>query len=368
MKKCLQKLSFVLFTLLSLNAISQNQVYWKEGFQPDATPACDLGTVAPTVTGGNYFNGNAGVWYGYNVYRTTGTGCPAGNAHVRYKNISGVTDSGYLVTPIVEAGIKEFHMLRARASRSYTLWITNDTNAITAVWTPVALMKSSASTITCVDTMVLINSATAKRLKIVGRPGTDTDVDSLYITSFSAITPVKFGAISASAANSIVKLNFNVETEVNTNSYVIERSINGENFVAIGTLEARNSKTYSWIDNTPNAGSNIYRIKAIDNNGSFMYSNTIKVNASKIAKSELSVFPNPVNNGKINVQVSGVAKGDYKVNIYAITGALVYTTSIFSEGTSVSKTIDLPTTVKNGTYTIEIANGNFKSIKTILVQ
>ena len=93
MKKCLQKLSFVLFTLLSLNAISQNQVYWKEGFQPDATPACDLGTVAPTVTGGNYFNGNAGSWYGFNVYSTTGpTGsCPTGasNSHVRYKNISG---------------------------------------------------------------------------------------------------------------------------------------------------------------------------------------------------------------------------------------------------------------------------------------
>jgi len=136
--------------------MAQNQEYWREGFEPSATPACNLGTVSPTATGGLYFNGNVGSWYGFNVYRTTGTGCPAGNNHVRYKNISGVTDSGYLVTPIVSAGIQEFHMYRARASRSYTIWMTSDTSATTTNWTPVALMKSSALTVTCVDTTVII--------------------------------------------------------------------------------------------------------------------------------------------------------------------------------------------------------------------
>lgn len=367
MKKYLQKLAFVLFTLISLNAMSQNQVYWREGFEPSATPACDLTIVAPTVTGGAYFNGNAGSWYGFNVFSTTGTGCPAGNSHPRFKNISGVTDSGYLITPVVNFGINEFHISRARASRSYTLWITNDTNAITAVWTPFTIMRSSASTITCVDTMVSINSATAKRLKIVGRPGTDTDVDSIWITSVGAILPVKFGALSASTANNIVKLSFNIESELNSSSYAIERSITGQNFIAVGTVEAKNLRTYNFIDNTANTGTNYYRIKAIDNNGSYMYSNAIKVNTNN-TKAELSVFPNPIKNGKLNVQVSGIVRGEYKVNIYTITGALVYTTSLSSEGTSIAKTIDLPNNVKNAAYTLEITNGSFRNSKNIIVQ
>jgi Secretion system C-terminal sorting domain len=366
MKKNVQKLLALAFTLFTLNAISQNEVYWKEGFEPGATPACDLGTVAPTATGGNYFNGNAGSWYGFNVYRTTGTGCPAGNNHVRYKNISGVTDSGYLITPIVNFGINEFHIARARASRSYTLWITNDTSATTANWTMFKLMKSSASTTPCVDTMVSINSVTAKRLKIVGRPGTDTDIDSIWITSVNHILPVKFGGISASQASGLVKINWSIESEINTNNYTIERSVNGENYTAIGTLNATQSKAYNWVDKTPNTGVNYYRIKAIDNNGSFMYSNAIKINNGK-TKTELSLYPNPVINGKINVEASGLTKGLYTINVYSITGAKVYTTTLQSEGTTVAKTIDLSNAVKSGNYTLEITNGSYKNVKTILV-
>jgi hypothetical protein len=98
--------------------------------------------------------------------------------------------------------------------------MTSDTSATTTNWTPVVLMKSSALTVTCVDTTVIIASATAKRLKIVGRPGTDSDVDSIMLTSFSAITPVTFGGISASAASNLVKLNFNIEQESIRSKYL----------------------------------------------------------------------------------------------------------------------------------------------------
>ncbi len=370
MKKNLRKLSLLAFVLLSLNSMAQNQVYWKEGFEPGQTSpdvSCDLTTTAPTVTGGVYFNGNAGSWYGFNVYRTTGTGCPAGNNHVRYKNISGVTDSGYLVTPIVSAGIQEFHMYRARASRSFTIWVTNDTSALTSNWTPVALMKSSAATVTCVDTTVIIGSASAKRLKIVGRPGTDSDIDSVVLTSFSAILPVKFGGISAAEANGLVKLNWNIETETNTNSYIIERSANGDNFSQVGTLKANHSSNYIWMDNAANNGMNYYRVKAIDNNGTFQYSTTVRINVGKV-KGGLNVYPNPIKGGQLNVELNGVSKGIYVVNLFNMNGSLAHTTILASEGTSLSKTVTLPSNLRTGNYTLEIVNGSFKATKIIYVQ
>ena len=368
MKKNLQKFILIAFTsLCGLSAFSQNQTYWNEGFEPSATPACDLVTVSPTVSGGNYFNGNAGVWYGNNVYRTTGTGCPSGNNHVRYKNISGVTDSGYLVTPIVSAGINEFHMKRARASRSFTLWVTNDTLATTTNWTPVVLMRSSALTVVCNDTTVIINSATAKRLKIVGRPGTDSDVDSIWITSVGVITPVKFGNIAANQANNLVKLNWNIETETNTNSYIIERSANSDIYKQVGSLNANKAASYTWMDNTPSLGLNYYRIVALDNNGTKQYSSIVKINLGK-SKAELNVYPNPVKGGQLNVAITGINKGSYTANIYNTAGALVYTTSVVSESTSLSKTITLPSIVKTGNYSLEIVGGGYKKVTSILVQ
>jgi hypothetical protein len=367
MKKSLQKLFLLTLVLSGLNSMAQNQEYWREGFEPSATPACTLGTVSPTATGGSYFTGNAGTWYGFNVYRTTGTGCPAGNNHVRYKNIAGVTDSGYLVTPVVSAGIKEFHFLRARVSRSYTIWVTDDTLATTTNWTIVGLAKSSTLTTTCVDTTIMVNSATAKRLKIVGRPGTDTDVDSLYLTSFGAITPVTFGGISASVASNLVKLNFNIETETNTNSYIIERSANGDAFIEVGTLKANHSVNYSWMDNSPNIGNNFYRIKAVDNNGTFQYSTVVRINIGKV-KGGLNVYPNPVKGGQLNVELVGINKGEYKARIYNMNGTLVHTATILSEGTSLSKLVTLPSAITVGHYTLEVTNGSFKTTKLISVQ
>ncbi len=356
----------LLFLSFQFVSFSQNQVYWREGFEPfGAAVNCDLGIIAPTAKDSNYFNGNAGRWYGKNIYRTTGTGCPAGNNHVRYKNISGVTDSGYLVTPIVDFGIKEFHIYRARASRSYTLWITNDTLATTTNWTPVVLMRSYASTIVCQDSMVLINSATAKRLKIVGRPGTDTDVDSIWLTSFGAITPVKFGDISASLADNKVKLNWLIYSEVNAKEYIIERSFDGRNFSIINNLSATNSTNYVSFDNAPNQGTNFYRIVAIDLDGSKQYSSTIKIITNK-AQANFNIYPNPVINNLINLELSGVVRGNtYKVNVYNISGKLVFTTSLNSEGNSITKNIQLPNQIKAGNYIVEVTDNNFKKTKQV---
>lgn len=190
MKKNLLKncLRLLLVFLLPINALlSQTNVpYWREGFTTGAG-LCNLTTVAPTANTTGYFNGSSsGVWWGKNLYSTTGTGCPAGNPHIRFKSISGVIDSGELVTPVVNNGIMELHFYRARASRSYTIWTTNDTFAQTTNWNLVVFIPGYASTAICVDTTVQVNSATAKRLKIVTKPGADTDIDSIWLTNYSS--------------------------------------------------------------------------------------------------------------------------------------------------------------------------------------
>jgi Secretion system C-terminal sorting domain len=368
MKKSLQKLfTLSIATLLSMQSFSQNQVYWREGFEP--SQGCNLTNTAPTAFSSSYFQSGTGTWYGGGIYRTNGTigttACAGtGVAHVRFQSITGATDSGYLVTPIVDAGINELHFTRTRSTRNFTIWITNDTLPTTLNWKVVTQVKSSPNT--CADSMITINSATAKRLKIVARPGVSSDIDSIWLTSVAAILPVKFGAISASEANSVVKLNWNIETEINTKSYIIERSKNGEAYTQIGTLTANKSANYAWMDKEATNGVNFYRIVAIDNNGTKQYSAAVRLNIGK-TQTGLNVYPNPVTGGQLNVELTGISKGNYKANIYAMNGALVHTATIASEGTSMVKSITLPNAIIAGNYTLEITNGSFKTVKSIVI-
>lgn len=372
MKRNFYKFTFasllVLFFLTGLNA--QNQVYWREGFEPSTEggiPVCDLTTTSPAVAVSYFFNANAGSWYGNNVYRTTGTGCPAGNNHVRYKNISGVTDSGYLITPTVNFGIKELHFLRARASRSYTIWMTSDTSALTTNWTMVTLATSSAATVVCVDTTILINSATAKRLKIVGRPGTDTDVDSIYITSVNAITPVKFGGVSASLSNGLAKISWDVISEINTANYYIEKSDDGKNFAAVGSLAATNASKYNFVDNAPASSIGYYRIKAVDKDGTIGYSNTVKLSSKKM-DAAIAITPNPVVNGLLNLQMNNFSKSAYTISLYDFTGKQVFVKSFNVENGTSSQAIELPGSVTKGIYQLQVTNGAIKLNKSVVIQ
>lgn len=299
-KNMFTKLLFVLFFFLPQWAMAQNQEYWREGFEPThPTSPCNLATVAPTTFQSFYFKGNAGEWYGAGVYSTTGTGCPAGNPHLRFRNLlsAGVVDSGYVITPIVNFGIGEFHMSRARASRHHTLWITNDTSATTTNWTPVANLVSRATSGICTDTTVIINSATARRLKITARPQTDTDVDSIWLTSFSRIViPVELMSFSGKNTEGRNLLTWATASEVNNKGFSVERQqATGDSWQNIGFITANNkASNYQFLDKNP-LSTSYYRLRQIDHNGKETFSKTISIQTNG-AKGKLAVYPNPVSN------------------------------------------------------------------------
>jgi hypothetical protein len=373
MKKYFYNLVVVasLFLVSQTSLKAQNQLYFAEGFEPDN--GTTLGTVAPTATTPYYFDGVMGMygvatrWYGSGIYRTTGTACGSyGLNHIRYKNISGVTDSGFIVTPIVDNGIKEFHFTRARASRYFTVWKTSDTLATTSNWTMVASIPSF--TTTCVDSMILVNDVTARRIKLVGRLGTDSDVDSLSVTSFNLIAPVKFGSINASISNGLVKISWNVLAEINTDKYYVERSADGRTFVEVGSLTAIKSDKYSLVDNAPTLiATSYYRIKAIDKDGTVGYSSIMKL-ASKKAEASISVYPNPVTNGVMNLQISNFAIANYTVFVFDVTGKNVFSKVLNVESGSSNISIELPYGIQKGMYQVQLTDGSLKLNKSVIIQ
>lgn len=179
--------------------------------------------------------------------------------------------------------------------------------------------------------------------------------------------PVKFASISAINTNGINKITWTSESEVNTQNYVIERSADGINFTQVGMLAANGSTKYVWMDNAPLNGKAFYRVKGIDKAGTANYSAIVKTGASLKAQ-ELTIAPNPVRNGQLNLQMANFSKGQYTVNIYNNASQKVFTKTLANDGGTTSQLVQLPATLKNGVYNLQLLGDAVKMTKRLVVE
>jgi len=95
---------------------------------------------------------------------------------------------------------------------------------------------------------------------------------------------------------------------VKTDYFTIERSINGLSFLNEGTISSMNNTTsihnYQYQVKNPANGINYFRLKMVDKDGKFTYSNILKIQTG--ALNTLSILGNPV---KDNLNMSGLKIG-----------------------------------------------------------
>ena len=89
-------------------------------------------------------------------------------------------------------------------------------------------------------------------------------------------------------------LKWETTNEVNTSFFEIEHA--GESgFVKIGEVAAVNKSgqhTYTLVDGQPRQGTNLYRLKMIDIDGRFTYSNIQRIDFN-IVQQQVHLSPNP---------------------------------------------------------------------------
>ncbi len=372
MKRLLRIFTAFLFVAISAATASAQNVYFREGFNEGEG---ELPSSAGAAVPGQYFyQNNSGTWYSFGGYRSNGptgscTTQTGGFSHLRFANLAnaGLTsaDSAFVVTPVGNHGINTVSWYNGRSSRRINVYKTTDTLATTTNWVFVETFNNTNTA--CEFQTVVVNDPNAKRIKLLARGGTDTDIDSVTMTSTSVITPVQFTSVNAAYTNNMVKLTWNIASEVNTAAYAIERSADGKEFKAVGTVEANNAGAYNWIDNTPVKQVVYYRIKAIDNDGKFMYSAVVMVNAIT-RNADVTVTPNPVRDGLVRLQLSNLEKGVYSVAVYNNNGQVIYTGSIVNDGGFSSRSIQLPAGIAKGIYRLQVKGGATGIVKNIVVE
>jgi hypothetical protein len=139
------------------------------------------------------------------------------------------------------------------------------------------------------------------------------------------ILPISLSNFSYSIIDKKVNLHWETTSETNSRQFIVERSLNGMDFQAIGSVPASGNssslKQYSLTDNAPNY-INHYRIKQVDVDGRFTYSKILYVKVEKA--SPLHILQNVVSTNlqyHVNAEMAGS-----KLDIYDMTGRNVYST------------------------------------------
>jgi hypothetical protein len=195
------------------------------------------------------------------------------------------------------------------------------------------------------------------------------------IASVSSVNvlPVKWLGFNATKINeNLVQLNWSTAAEVNNKGFEIETSLNGVDFKSIGFVKGNGNSNkklnYTFNDNNAsisNTGS-YYRLKQIDFDGAFNYSNTIKVsNNDEFLTENIEVSPNPFVN-EISIKLNALASNTINIQIFNVDGKLQaernYLVNIGLNNIELNDISNLP----KGLYVLKVnQNGVSKSFKLI---
>ncbi|MBT8383243.1 MAG: DUF4397 domain-containing protein [Ignavibacteria bacterium] len=122
--------------------------------------------------------------------------------------------------------------------------------------------------------------------------------DGTVIEFVPGVVPVELSAFTVSVGGNAVTLNWSTVTETNNQGFEIQRKSDNE-FVAIGFINGNGTTTeiqnYSYTDRNLNVGSYSYRLKQVDFDGSFEYSDIVEVVVAPADFSLNQNYPNPFN-------------------------------------------------------------------------
>lgn len=167
--------------------------------------------------------------------------------------------------------------------------------------------------------------------------------------------------LEASMHEKHVKLLWETPSEQNIDGFEIQRSSDGKDWSAIGWQDSKHftngKSTYTFSDYQPLSPFNYYRLKQIDNNGKFEFSNVVQVEWKETREAALLLFPNPTED-KLQIAIpENIATTDVmKVQVFNALGQMVLETILIEPVLEVKG-------LTNGIYWLQMEVGslNFKA-------
>lgn len=261
-----------------------------------------------------------------------GSGAEYGDVYIDYNNDGSFTGSENVFSQIHPDG---------NATASYTQSVTIPASAVknTLLRMRVAAEAGSTSSI-CGNNFI-------------------GDVEDYGVFVLAEVSmPVELISLSASLNRNSIDINWTTRNEQKISYYEVQHSADHKNFVTLGKLDAKHAlelnNEYRFTHELPVLGFNYYRLKMINKDGSFNYSDLRKVN---LREKEVRFAPNPFNH---QITISGI-ETEATVAITNLIGETVLSTLVTGDAETI-ETSNLPA----GTYIVIIKTENSTFVKKLI--
>lgn len=146
-------------------------------------------------------------------------------------------------------------------------------------------------------------------------------------------------------------------SEINVSHFELEYSTNAVNYSTIASLRSNNSASNYFAENTkPVIGKNYYRLKMVDNDNSFKYSNVVVLDRKARKISIASIEPNPTS-GFVNATIVSPNDANVYLRLFDAKGKLISKEAkMIVEGTN-KVSIDL-SSIGSGLYLLQVESNN----------
>lgn len=178
--------------------------------------------------------------------------------------------------------------------------------------------------------------------------------------------PISLTHFKALPQNNQVHLNWTTHTEINSSHFEVQHSTTNRNWQKIGKVDAAGNSLqlldYEHIHQSPTIGDNYYRLKMIDLDGSYEYSNTEVVRFERQDK-QLTIYPNPTN-GEFALTLGVETRHPVQLLVMDTTGKMVYNEQTMLDAKNA--VIDLSHVAK-GTYLITVKTDKEQFTERLIV-
>ncbi|MEO7988986.1 MAG: T9SS type A sorting domain-containing protein [Chryseolinea sp.] len=220
-----------------------------------------------------------------------------------------------------------------------------------------------------------VNGTTTAQ-NVSGTVGTKSDLQANDLPFFTWIGTIPNGPLPIKLLYFKVKevitagvsLQWVTTMEKNFEKFLIERADQNLNFEVVGEINAKGgldiTTQYNFLDASPKYGKNYYRLKSVDFDRTFEYSNVIYAEwGFENQEIDVTVYPNPVINHSFTMEMNHEVTSDANIIVINSMGEEIIQQSILSN----KQEISLQENLKPGIYFLKISGEKFSRMIKILI-
>lgn len=187
-----------------------------------------------------------------------------------------------------------------------------------------------------------------------------------FVIGTASSLPVELNSFNAREGGGQVNLDWSTASQLNFSHFEVEHSVNARDWNVLTSIAGEGTsndlKEYSYTHTTPQNGKNYYRMRMVDLDETFEYSDVVSTNVS--ANSIVSLSPNPTTGGNVRYTLNFTPEEGDQLVVYDLMGGLVQANQVVS----FSGELTLPSSLIRGTYLVRYKGHAVNQVIRLVVE